>query len=126
MAEALAADVLPTVDDEYARAQLAACVELLGNLATRVEWRRDQLDAVTARANDAVRVTLAAVPDAASVLPPEGQPDGTVEARDRALARVSALVRWCDRGDVDSEGVAPLLEFARWHVEHERALARRG
>ena len=36
-------DVAPAVDDPYARAQVAAAIELLANLAERVEWRSDLL-----------------------------------------------------------------------------------
>lgn len=43
MTTALREDVLPAVDDVYARSQLLACVELLANLAERVEWRCDAL-----------------------------------------------------------------------------------
>jgi hypothetical protein len=52
LASALCEDVLPAVDDPYARSQLLASVELLANLAERVEWRcadlREEIGAVRA------------------------------------------------------------------------------
>lgn len=52
MTTALREEVLPAVDDAYARSQLLACVELLANLAERVEWRcdalREEIEAVRA------------------------------------------------------------------------------
>ena len=44
IAESLGETVLPAVSDPYARSQVKAAIEILGNLATRVEWDRDQLE----------------------------------------------------------------------------------
>ncbi|MCP3976936.1 MAG: hypothetical protein GY720_20810 [bacterium] len=41
MARSLRADVLPGLSDPYARAQVTAAIEILGNLASRVVWRAD-------------------------------------------------------------------------------------
>jgi hypothetical protein len=43
IALALREDVLPHVDDSFARSQLLAAGELLANLSGRVEWRCDAL-----------------------------------------------------------------------------------
>ena len=43
IAHALHVDVLPAVEDAYARAQVTSAIELLGNLSTRVTWD-DHLD----------------------------------------------------------------------------------
>jgi hypothetical protein len=43
IALALREDVLPTVDDAFARSQLLAAAELLANLSGRVEWRCEAL-----------------------------------------------------------------------------------
>lgn len=42
MASALRQDVLPHLADPYARAQVTAAIELLGNLSTRVDWREPE------------------------------------------------------------------------------------
>ena len=47
--------VAPTVDDPYVKAQVLAMSELLGNLATRTEWRTADVVDVTER----VRILLA-------------------------------------------------------------------
>jgi hypothetical protein len=43
IAASLREDVAPAIEDPYARAQVTAAIELLGNLAARVEWRSDLL-----------------------------------------------------------------------------------
>lgn len=43
IAVALREDVLPAVDDTFARTQLLAAAEILANLTERVEWRCDGL-----------------------------------------------------------------------------------
>jgi hypothetical protein len=117
--------VLPEIDDDYARAQLAACIELLANVATRVEWRADRLEEVRRRAEVAIAAAAAAIPElAAATGPPTG--DDPVATRDDALARVSAALRWCDEHGADDESVAPLVAFAVWQLESELELLRTG
>jgi hypothetical protein len=41
--------VLPAVEDPYARSQVLAAIELIGNLGARVEWRSDQVEELFAR-----------------------------------------------------------------------------
>ena len=48
--------VAPRLDDGYARSQVMAMAELLANLATRVEWRCDQLHEVVVSVRDALDV----------------------------------------------------------------------
>jgi hypothetical protein len=135
MADSLRDTVLPEIGDDYARAQVAACIELLGNLATRVEWRRDHLAAVTDRAEAAVAAATAAAPELTEVMltltaDAAEDHDGPVAGRDRALARVSAGLRWCDAhiGEQRAEtgALPPLIDFSKWHLEHELALLRTG
>lgn len=127
MAEALRDVVMPEVADDYARAQIAACIELLANVSTRVEWRVDQVREVTERADAAVGAAVALTPDMANAPGMEavGGSDAVV-ARDRALARVSAALRWCDDHPSRDDGAEPLVGFARWHLRHELALLRTG
>jgi hypothetical protein len=118
--------VLPAVDDDYARAQLAACIELLANLATRVEWRADQLEEVRRHADAAIAAATAAAPGVADAAASASPDDDPVAARDDALARVSASLRWCDEHGAGDDAVAPLVRFAVWHLERELALLRTG
>lgn len=67
MVEALREDVLPAVGDAYARSQVLATAELLGNLATRVEWRSADLAELVAE----IRTALAEADRAA----PPGVPE---------------------------------------------------
>jgi hypothetical protein len=75
--------VAPGLSDPYAKAQALAMVEVLGNLATRVEWRCDQLREVVL----GVRETLGpeAAPD-----PAELSNEQLLEARRGALAALAA------------------------------------
>jgi hypothetical protein len=124
--EALREVVLPAVDDDFASAQLAACIEVLANVATRVEWRADQLLEVHRRADAAIADAAVAAPGLADAVGPGPSSDDAVVARDDALARVSAALRWCDEHDAGDDAVAPLVAFAVWHLESELALLRTG
>lgn len=133
MADALRATVLPAVDEPYARAQVAACIELLGNLATRVEWRLDHLQLVTEQAEAALAAALVDAPDLVNlveVVDPiaTASPAGasSVTRRDEALARVATALRWLDEHPGHETASTRLLAFAQWHVDHELDLLRTG
>jgi hypothetical protein len=127
MAAALRDTVTPAVEDPFARSQLAACVELLHNLATRVEWRRDQLDEVAAAALAATRAAAALAPGLEHDLGPEPSDDADpVRRRDEALARVSLALRWTDDHGGRDDAREPLESFARWHLGVELARLRTG
>lgn len=85
MAAQLRDVVVPGLTDPYARSQALAMVELLGNLATRVEWRcADLRESVTE-----VREALGgAVPDLARLDNAE-----LLEARAAALAALAQALR---------------------------------
>lgn len=62
MAASLHETVVPALDDPFAKAQAVAVAELLGNLATRVEWRcADQLETI-GRVREALAEVGAALP----------------------------------------------------------------
>jgi hypothetical protein len=85
LAESLERNVLPHVDDHFARLQLRAAREMLLNLGTRVEWRQGDI----ARSEHAVRdalVELAAV-GCASIAPGDDGADNLSALRTN-LARV--------------------------------------
>ena len=60
LVKALESDILPRLDDEYARGQLHGAIELLANLKTRVEWAAGPLyDDVAARLELAMEIERA-------------------------------------------------------------------
>jgi hypothetical protein len=84
IAVALREDVLPEVDDSFARSQLLAAGELLANLSGRVEWRCDALAADV----EGIHELLGR--------PSEPLPSGNAEllaARDGALADLAEVQR---------------------------------
>lgn len=120
MQEALREHVLPEVADPYARAQVSAAVELLGNLATRVEWRVDHLVEEIER----VRAVLAAAPSRAAVLDEvvPGEHDGLLGSRARHLDALVALQDGPDAAAVDAE----LRDLSKALLDREFALLRTG
>lgn len=112
--------VLPAVDDPYARAQVAATIELLGNLATRVEWRSEPVRLEIER----IRAVLAVAPSRAAVLDEDVPVGGEelAEARQRHLAALAALQESADAAVVDTE----LRAFLAWQLERELSLLRTG
>jgi hypothetical protein len=112
--------VLPEVADPYAKSQVAAAIELLGNLATRVEWRSDQLEEEIQR----IRGVLAAAPDPPALVA-EPVPTASTELvlfRRRHLDALAALQESASAGTVGLE----LRAFLAWQLERELALLRTG
>jgi hypothetical protein len=110
IALALREDVLPSVDDAFARSQLLAAGELLANLSGRVEWRCDVL------AEDVAEIR--------SLLGQEGDPlpagnGELLAARDLELRR---LVEAQERG-LDTPA---LRAFLTTRLERELAQLRTG
>ena len=64
MATSLRENVAPVVEDPYAKAQVAATIELLANLSVRVEWRADLLLEEIER----IRAVLETAPERPAVL----------------------------------------------------------
>lgn len=107
LAASLRDTVAPAVADPYAKAQVLAAVELLNNLASRVEWRRDQILAEI----EAARRVLAAAGVEAPAFDPAQQ---LSEARAAHLAAVVAL----------PPGVATAERRAFVHDQLEAELSR--
>jgi hypothetical protein len=125
MAASLHTTVLPVVDDDFARGQVRACIELLGNLATRVEWRCDQLAEVVEHARAALVPAAQDGPAVRTFLEapaPVGQA-ALLEARRAALAAVAEAQAWAARVD-DAEASAALDAFVRWHLDAELSRLR--
>lgn len=119
-AASLRDNVLPLLDDPFARAQVAAATELLGNLATRVEWRADQLAEEVAR----IREVLAAAPTRAAVLDEE-VPVTSAELLASRARHLEALVALQD-GPEGRVADAALRAFSAWQLDRELALLRTG
>lgn len=99
-------DVLPAVDDVFARSQVLAAAELLANLSGRVEWRCDEL----ARDVQGIRTLL-------------GQPSAPLPTANADLlaARDAALAALADA----QEGGLDTSELRAFLVERlDRELAR--
>jgi hypothetical protein len=114
IATSLREDVAPAVEDPYARAQVTAAIELLGNLAARVEWRADLLHEEIAH----VREVLASAAERPAVL------DEPVPAEGPALA--SAHAAHLDALAQATVDEAALRAFLSWQVERELGLLRTG
>jgi hypothetical protein len=110
IAGSLRESVLPAVDDPYARSQVAAAIELIGNLGARVQWRTDQIEALV----DRVRMTL----NELGVETPELTGDG-VEDRRSHLAALAEVAGSSDTPD----SVRDLLV---WELETELARLKTG
>ncbi len=117
--------VAPAIDDPYVASQLASAVEVLANLATRVEWRCDQARELVARARPLLSGATGELPLTHALLA-RAAPDAAatnaelVTARDEHLA----ALREVQRAGVGDE--AELREFLAWHVETESARLRSG
>lgn len=110
LAASLRDSVLPSVDDPYARSQVRAAIELLGNLSTRVEWRRDQLEAVV----DHIASALAT----AGIESPQRTGD-LLEDRTTHLAALAAAAG-------TNEPHPAIQEAIEWHLKTEMDLLRTG
>jgi hypothetical protein len=112
--------VLPEVSDPFARSQIAAAVELLGNLATRVTWRVDQLREEI----DGIREVLAAAPTRVALLhePVPDRPDEMLVSRAKHLEALVALQDGPEAAAVDAQ----LRAFSARLLGRELALLRTG
>jgi len=114
MATSLREDVAPALEDPYARAQVSATIELLANLAVRVEWRADLLRDEIER----IREVLETASERAAVLDEAIPADGAGLVACRA-AHLDAL----SHAETSEEALRALLS---WQVERELGLLRTG
>ena len=114
LATSLRDDVAPAVEDPYARAQVSAAIEVLANLAVRVEWRADLLREEIER----IRVVLETAPERPAVLdaPIPVETAGLLASRGAHLDALTAA-------DPD-EGA--LQELLTWQLGRELGLLRTG
>ena len=107
------------LDDPYARAQVAAAIELLGNLATRVEWRADQL---AEEVSGSARCSRPRRPAPASSTRTFRRPRDLLASRQRHLDALVVLQEGAEAAAVDDE----LRAFSAWQLDRELALLRTG
>jgi len=114
IATSLREDVAPAVEDPYAKAQVSAAIELLANLALRVEWRAELLRDEVAQARTVLETAL----ERPAVLDEPVPLDGAGLLASRA-AHLDALAH----AEVSDEALRVLLS---WQVERELGLLRTG
>jgi len=116
---ALMDTVIPVLDDTYARAQVLACVELLRNLAVRVEWRRDHLRDEIERARPILVAAGTRSDLVASAIPDEAP--GLVELHRAHLESLAQAAR-----SDDPRIWQMVAAFSAWHLEREFGLLKTG
>jgi hypothetical protein len=114
IAASLRENVAPAVDDPFAKAQVAATIELLANLAVRVEWRADLLREEIER----IRAVLETAPARPAVLDERIPLDSAGLLTSRA-AHLDALAH----AEPDED---ELRELLTWQLERELGLLRTG
>ena len=123
----LRTDVIPNVTDAYARGQAIGVIDLLNNIAPRLEWARAPLaEAVRQRrkAVSAARVLLPQAPTGAAGLSEQAiAAASSVELaaeRDRLDGEITDLIAWT-QGESASGDVAAAIALLRQHVHEELA-----
>ncbi len=110
IATSLRETVLPAVDDPYARSQVTAAIELLGNIGARVQWRTDQIDLLVGRIRE--------------VLGDSDLPELTGDPLEDRRSHLAALAEVC-KGDIDDAVRDLLLEDLAAEFERLRTGAYR-
>ena len=126
----LRTDVIPKVADDYARGQVVGVIDLLNNIAARVEWAREPLiegvrerREALARARDLL--SLASV--AGDVEPPLGDANSSalVVVRDRLDAEIADLLAEAYRRAPDGEAARVLRKQIHNDMVREMAMSRK-
>jgi hypothetical protein len=112
IATSLRETVLPAVSDPYARSQVTAAIELLGNIAARVQWRTDQIDQLVGRIREVLGNHGVALPDL------------TGDPLEDRRAHLAALADAC-KGEIDDAVRDLLLEDLAAEFERLRTGAYR-
>lgn len=127
--------VLPVVDDPYAQGQLAAAIELLGNIASRVEWQHAYLTETVQRCRVVLEAAVAGaapaeLPESRRVLAEPLPGDGVAldQCRDAHLRALAEVTAWCAAGRTASRaGVDEALrDFLAWQLRDEAARTKTG
>jgi len=123
----LRADVIPNVTDAYARGQAIGVIDLLNNMAPRLEWARAPLAEAVAERRKAVTAARALVPQApAGAAGLSEQAVATASSadlaaeRDRLDGEISDLIAWTQSESACGD-VAAAIALLRQHVHEELA-----
>jgi hypothetical protein len=117
--------VIPNVADDYARAQAIGVIDLLNNIAPRLEWARAPLIEAVAERRNAIRAVRALMPQAPGSA--NRLSDQAVSAassaelaaeRDRLDGEIADLIAWAHSGDACGD-VTKAIALLRQHVRDE-------
>jgi hypothetical protein len=100
--------VIPNVTDGYARGQAIGVIDLLNNIAPRLEWARAPLLEAVAERRNTIRAVRALVPQA---------PAGAKGLSDQALASASSAELAAERDRLDGE-IADLIAWTHGDAAH--------
>ena len=114
IATSLRENVAPAVEDPFAKAQVAATIELLANLAVRVEWRADLLREEIERIRPSSRPRRIALPCSTS------------RSRTTALGSSPHVAHTSTRSTAADPDEEALRELLTWQLERELGLLRTG
>jgi hypothetical protein len=115
------ADVIPNVTDPYARGQAVGVIDLLNNIAPRVEWahapRQRRIEAKRALLDRVCALVPDLTPVWAEILraTPAEEPGEVLRRLDQAISEAIALV-WPRRHETDGAEAAALIK-AHLHDE---------
>ncbi len=89
---ALRTHVIPNISDAYARGQAIGVIDLLNNIAPRLEWARAPLAEAVAERRNAIRAVRTLLPEA---------PATDTELSDQALAAAGCVELMAERDRLD-------------------------
>jgi len=131
MIATLRAHVIPNVADDYARGQALGIIDLLNNIAPRVDWARAPLAIAVAerrRTIAAVRTLLPQAPAGERGTLADASSAELIAERDRLDAEIVDLIAWVHGGEARGE-VGAAMALLRQHVhddlEREMKLTRK-
>jgi mersacidin/lichenicidin family type 2 lantibiotic len=105
--------VIPNVTDGYARGQAIGVIDLLNNIAPRLEWARAPLAEAVAERRNTIRAVRARLPQS---------PAGGTELSDEALACATSTELAAERDRLDGE-IADLITWTHGDGARDHAAA---
>lgn len=125
---ALRTHVIPHVSDAYARGQAIGVIDILNNIAPRLEWAREPIIEAVRSRRMAIRSVLALLPEAPVMveeLPDDALPLSSsaqlMAERDRLDAEIADLMSWADNA-ISGDKAEAAIELLRRHVHDELTL----
>ena len=134
MGETLSETIAPALTDAFALSQVSTMIELLRNIATRVQWRADHSMELIGRIQEILRFALNAgclprldIQNAGLLVkkpvPDSSDHEGLVESKQAHLAALADIQKGLAEIPTDEEKElrAIIQEFILWHLEVELA-----